>query len=211
MLDSSRWYIRLGNLGFNLVVLNLLWISFSFLGLFVLGIFPATAALFAVLRPLIMEDEDQPLVKLFFNKFKSEFIMSNLMGYLFLSIGLIIYIDFRVLQLLDNNILQLTLASITFVIGLVYLLILLFIFPIFVHFDLKFWQYPKHALILAIARPFQTLYMIVGLAIVLFLYVNFTVLILVFGMSLIAFVMMKVASLSLPRKDSVPSISNELD
>jgi len=203
MIDSSRWYIRLGNLGFNLVVLNLLWISFSFLGLFVLGIFPATAALFSVLRQLIMEDEDLPIFKLFFEKFKSEFLMSNLMGYLFLSVGIILYIDFRVLQLLDNNFLQLALASITFVIAFVYLLILLFIFPIFVHFDLKFWQYPKHALILAIARPFQTLYMIIGLSIVLFLYMNFTVLILVFGMSLIAFVMMKVASISFPRKEEL--------
>ncbi|WP_416151724.1 YesL family protein [Salipaludibacillus sp. HK11] len=204
MIDSSRWYIRLGNLGFNLVVLNLLWILFSFLGLFVLGVFPATAALFSVLRQLIMEDDDLPLFKLFFDKYKSEFIMSNLMGYIFLSVGIILYIDFRVLQLLDNNFIQLTLASITFVIAFVYLLILLFILPIFVHFDLKFWQYPKHALILAIARPFQTLYMIIALAIVLFLYMNFTVLIFVFGMSLISFVMMKVASISFPKKDDLP-------
>jgi uncharacterized membrane protein YesL len=127
--------------------------------------------------------------------------MSNLIGYLILMFGLILYVDLRVLQQLDNNIIQLALASITVVIGIVYLLTLLYIFPLFVHFDLKFWQYPKHALILAVAKPFQTIMMIGGLAIVIFMYMNFPVLILVSGMSLISFVMMKVASFSLPRKD----------
>jgi uncharacterized membrane protein YesL len=201
MFDRSPWYMRLGTFAFNLVLLNLLWFSFSFLGLFILGFFPATAALFAVLRQLIMEDEDTSVFKLFWSKFKSEFIMSNLIGYLILMFGLILYVDLRVLQQLDNNIIQLALASITVVIGIVYLLTLLYIFPLFVHFDLKFWQYPKHALILAVAKPFQTIMMIGGLAIVIFMYMNFPVLILVSGMSLISFVMMKVASFSLPRKD----------
>ncbi|WP_332696002.1 YesL family protein [Halalkalibacter lacteus] len=199
MFDMSRWYMRLGNWAFNLVLLNILWFLFSLSGLFILGIFPATAALFAVLRQLIMEDEDLPVLKLFWNKFKSEFMMSNLIGYLILIFGLILYVDLRVLQQLDNNILQLVLASITVVIGIVYLLTLLYIFPLFVHFNLKFLQYPKHAFILAVAKPFQTIMMLGGLAIVYFLYMNFPILILVFGMSLISFVMMKVASFSLPR------------
>ncbi|MFC0470672.1 YesL family protein [Halalkalibacter kiskunsagensis] len=201
MFERSPWYMRLGTFAFNLVLLNLLWFFFSLLGVFVLGFFPATAALFAVLRQIIMEDEDTSVLKLFWSKFKSEFFMSNVIGYLVLSVGVILYVDIKVLQLLDNNILQLALASITVVIGIVYLLTLLYIFPLFVHFNLTFLQYPKHALILAVAKPFQTIMMIGGLAIVLFLYMNFPVLILVFGMSLISFVMMKVASFSLPRKD----------
>ncbi|WP_332630487.1 YesL family protein [Halalkalibacter flavus] len=201
MFERSPWYMRLGTLAFNLVLLNLLWFLFSLLGLFIVGLFPATAAMFAVLRQSIMEDEDISVIKLFWSKFKSEFIMSNLIGYLFLLVGLILYIDLRVLQLLDTGLLQLTLASITVVIGFVYLLTLLFIFPLFVHFDLKIWQYPKHALILAVAKPFQTIMMIGGLAIVLFLYINFPVLIFIFGMSLISFVIMKIASYSLPRKE----------
>ncbi|MBM7094974.1 DUF624 domain-containing protein [Bacillus sp. H-16] len=203
MLDYSKWYMRLGTWGYNIVYLNLLWFLFTLSGLILLGFFPATAALFAVLRRLIMEDEDQDIFKLFFINFKAEFVKSNLIGYLFLIVGIFLYIDLRVLQTLDNNLLQLTLASITFVISVVYLLMLLYIFPIFVHFNFKFWEYPKRALILAIARPFQTIFMITGLAVVLFLYINFMVLIFIFGMSMIAFVIMKSASLSFPRKENI--------
>jgi uncharacterized membrane protein YesL len=197
----SPWYMRLGNWAFNLVLLNLLWFLFSVFGLFIIGFFPATAALFAVLRQLIMEDEDTPILKTFMKKFKSEFVMSNLVGYLVFIFGLILYVDYRVLQQLDNHILHLALTSITIVIAIIYLLTLLYIFPLFVHFNLKFWQYPKHALILAVAKPFQTIMMVGGLAIVLFLYMKIPVLVLIFGMSLISLVMMKVASISLPRKD----------
>lgn len=197
---GTQWYIRAGNWAFNLVLLNLLWFLFSVLGLFIFGFFPATAALFAVIKQMVMEDEDAPILKLFFKKFKAEFFMSNAVGYLFLIFGLILYLDLRVLQQLDNNILQLTLASVTVVIGFIYLLTLLYIFPIFVHFDLKLWQYPKHALILAVAKPFHTVFMLAILALVILLYMKMPVLILIFGMSLIGLVMTKIATFSFPRK-----------
>ncbi|WP_223702546.1 YesL family protein [Sutcliffiella deserti] len=202
MFDMSQWYIRLGNLAFNLVFLNILWFSFSLLGLFIVGFFPATAALFAVLKQMIMEDEDPSIFPLFWKKFKSEFLMSNIVGYLVLFTGLILYLDIKVLQLLDNSILQLALASATVVIGFVYLLTLLYVFPIFVHFDLKLLQYPKHAVILAIAKPFHTIYLLALLAIVLYSYMIIPALIFVFGMSLIGYVMTKIASYSFPRKES---------
>ncbi|OIJ15130.1 hypothetical protein BKP37_06850 [Anaerobacillus alkalilacustris] len=200
---GSQWYIRLGNWAFNLVLLNLLWFLFSFLGLFIVGFFPATAALFAVLRQLVMDDEDAPILKLFWNKFKSEFVMSNLVGYFVFIFGLILYLDLKVLQQLDNSIFRLALASITVVVAFAYLLTLLYIFPIFVHFDLKFMQYPKHALILAVAKPFHTILLIFMLAIVLFLYLKIPALIFIFGMSLIGLVMVKIASFSFPRKSLV--------
>ncbi len=203
MFEMSKWYIRVGTLAFNLVLLNILWILFSFLGLFIVGFFPATAALFAVLKQMIMEDEDIAVFKLFFKKFKSEFVMSNLIGYITLIFGVVLYVDIRVLQQLDSGFLQLALASATVVISIVYLLTLLYIFPIFVHFDMKLWQYPKHALILAIAKPFHTIFLLVLLALVVMLYMIIPALIFVFGMSLVAYVMTKIASYSFPRKEYV--------
>jgi uncharacterized membrane protein YesL len=46
MKSVTSWYIRIGEWAFNLFLLNILWLFFSLLGLFVLGIFPATVALF---------------------------------------------------------------------------------------------------------------------------------------------------------------------
>ncbi|MDQ0257057.1 putative membrane protein YesL [Evansella vedderi] len=198
---GTQWYIRLGNWGFNLLLLNILWVLFSCIGLIIVGIFPATAALFAVLRELIMEDADTPVFKLFWSKFKAEFIQSNILGYIVILVGVVLYVDLRVLHQLDSGLLQLTLASITVVIGFAYLLILLYIFPVFVHFNLKLWQYPKHALILAIGRPFHTITLFAGIAIIILIYLAVPALIFAIGMSLISFIMMKVASMSLPRKN----------
>ncbi|MFB5660407.1 YesL family protein [Alteribacillus sp. HJP-4] len=200
MFDSTRWYIRWGNIGFQLIVFHLLWFFLTLAGLFVLGFFPATAALFAVMREMIMEDEDEPNYKLFLKKFKSEFVMANVMGYVLVAAGIILYLDFRVLQLLENNFLQVTLASITFVVGVIYVLVLLYIFPIFSHFRLSFWMYIKYSVVLAVARPFQTIFIGAGLAVFIFLYINLPVLMMLFGLSPAAYMVTKVASRSFPKK-----------
>ncbi|RKL66855.1 hypothetical protein CR203_13570 [Salipaludibacillus neizhouensis] len=195
--------IRIGVWIFNVFLLNLLWFIFSLLGLIIFGLFPATAALFSVLRNLIMETDDLStleVIRLFWSKFKSEFLKSNLVGFILSICGFILYLDIRVLQQLDNNLFHVSLSIVTFVIGFVYLLIFLYIFPVFVHFDLKVLQYPKHAFILAIGRPLKTIVMMIVLAIVIFLYTILPGLIPVFGVSLISLVIMKTASLSFPEK-----------
>ncbi|UAL47139.1 DUF624 domain-containing protein [Sutcliffiella horikoshii] len=201
MLDMSQWYIRLGNWAFNLVLLNFLWILFSISGLLIAGIFPATAAMFAVLKQMIMEDENPAIIKSFWGHFKSDFIKSNIIGYLLMVMGFILYLDIRVLQEMENGILPLALASATVVIGILYLLTLLYIVPIFVHFKLKLLQYPLHAVILAIAKPFHTIYLLALLAVVAYAYIIIPALMLVFGISLAAYFMTKVASYSFPRKE----------
>ncbi|WP_100407912.1 YesL family protein [Bacillus solitudinis] len=207
MKNLSEWYIRLGVWGLNLFLLNLFWFLFSIVGLFVFGVFPATVALFTVMRTLVMEKEEIPLFKLFWRTYKSEFLNSNLIGYLISLFGFILYIDLRVLQQLDNSLLHLSLTIMTFVIIFVYFLTLLYLFPVLVHFDLKTFQYFKYALILAIGRPFQTLFMIVALAILAFFFMQVPGLIPVFGVSLISLTIMKISSLSFIKKD-ITSISS---
>src|SRR5690625_1738950 len=140
---ESRWYVRVGNLGFNLIALNLLWLLFSGLGLFVIGIFPATAALFSSIRQIIMQADDIPVFKFFFGKFKKEFIQSNLIGYLFLIVGVVLYIDVKFINRLEENVLHTFLMGIIILVVFLFFITLLYIFPIFVHLNLKFWQYPK--------------------------------------------------------------------
>lgn len=202
--------VRIGVWVYNLFLLNLLWFVFSLIGLILFGLFPATAALFSVLRKLIMETDDLStleVTKLFWSKFKFEFLKSNLVGFLISFCGFILYLDIRVLQQLDNNLFHVSLTIVTFVIGFVYLLTLLYIFPVFVHFDMKIFQYPKHAFILAIGRPLQTLVMMIILAIVIFLYTLLPGLMPVFGVSLVSVIIMKTASLSFPEKESPTTIN----
>lgn len=200
MYDMSRWYIRLGNWCFNIVLLNILWIVFSGTGFFIFGIFPATAALFLVLKKMIMEDENTPIISPFFKTFKSEFIKSNVIGYIFLIIGSILYVNLRIIESIDNNFLQLSMASITVVIAIVFILTFIYIFPIFVHFNFKLLQYPVHALVLAIAKPLHTFFLLVVLGVISYLFFVLPELILIFGFSGVCFVIMKVTSYSLPKK-----------
>jgi uncharacterized membrane protein YesL len=205
MNGFTGWYIRLGMFGFNLFLLNMLWVVFSFLGLFVLGVFPATAALFAVTRKLVMAPQPQevPILKLFWNTFKVEFFKANFLGYVVSLVGVILYINLRVLQQLDSSHLHHSLMIVTLLITLVYLLTSIYLFPVFVHFELKMVQYLKYSLFLAIGRPIQTIIMIIGLGVVLFLFLQIPGLIPVFGVSLLSLVIMKIASLSFPKKDMI--------
>ncbi|MGM0877560.1 MAG: YesL family protein [Bacillota bacterium] len=209
MKNLGDWYIRIGEWGLNLFLLNILWILFTLLGLFVVGIFPATAALFAVMRKLTMESKDISVFKLFWNTFRTEFFKANLLGYIFLFIGFILYVDLRVVQQLDNNILHQALTIALYILIFVYFLTLLYVFPIFVHFNMKTKEYLKHAIILAIARPIQSIFMVIGFIIVLFLLWRIPGLIPVFGVSLISFILMKIASISFPKIESTTTVRQD--
>lgn len=203
MYDMSRWYIRLGNWCFNIVLLNILWIVSSMTGLLIFGLFPATAAVFSVLKKMIMEDENAAVLSPFFKTFKSEFIKSNVIGYIFLIIGSILYVNLRIIESIDNNFLQLSMASITVVIAIVFILTFIYIFPIFVHFNFKLLQYPVHALVLAIAKPLHTIFLLLVLGVIGYLFFVLPELVLIFGFSAVCFVIMKVASYSLPIKHQI--------
>lgn len=200
MYDMSRWYIRLGNWCFNIVLLNILWIVFTGSGLFVFGLFPATASVFSVLKKMIMEDENTPILRPFFKTFKAEFIKSNIIGYLFLVIGIVLYMNLRIIGTIGNDFLQLTMASITVVTVIVFVLTLLYIFPLFVHFDFKLLQYPVHAFVLALAKPLHTIFLLILLGGIGYSFYIVPEFIFIFGFSAVCFVIMKVTSYSLPKK-----------
>ncbi|QGH36027.1 DUF624 domain-containing protein [Gracilibacillus salitolerans] len=200
---EKRWYIRLGNLGFNLILLNILWITFSLLGLIVFGFFPSTVALFAVIRKFILEDEDIPVLPEFIKQFKNEFMKSNLMGYSVTFIGVFLFLDFKIVQQISNDYLQMMMFNLILVIGIFYAISILYIFPLYVHFDFKLIQYFRYACILTIARPFHTIMLIAFLGAILFIYMYIPALILLFGISLFCFVVMKIAALSFPRKQGL--------
>ncbi|KAB8125925.1 DUF624 domain-containing protein [Gracilibacillus oryzae] len=200
-MPERKWYIRLGNIGFNLILLNLLWITFTLAGFVIIGFFPATVSLFAVIRKLIVEDEDTPILKEFMNFYKLEFKMSNLIGYIIFLAGMLLFWDFQIVQQISNESLQVLLFNVLLVISIFYLIIVLYVFPLYVHFDLKLRQYLQYACILAIAKPFQTIMMLAFLGVTIYLYMLMPSLIFLFGMSLTCYIIMKVASLSFSKTD----------
>lgn len=199
---NSEWFVRLGTLGFNLIMLNLLWLFFTVIGFGFFGLFPATVALFAVLRDIIISRDDQQIIKKFWHFYKKDWLVSNALGYLYSLILIILYLNVKVIHLIEQRTLYVIVMSITIVVGLVILIAFLYLFPLFVHFKFKWWTYPKYAVILTIAKPFHTVLLIILLVVVIYLYNRFPALIVLFGVSSFGYIVMKISSLSFPTKSN---------
>ncbi|MFB5660445.1 YesL family protein [Alteribacillus sp. HJP-4] len=205
-------YIRFGEWALHLFLTNLLWVLFSALGLFVFGVFPATAALFAVLRTRIVDvkhEKSIPVIKQFWHHYKREFLRANLIGWMLTAAGFVLYVNVRVLQQLDASLINQMITIITYLLIFVYVLVLLYIFPLFVHFKLSTRQYVTYAFVMAIGKPLQTLSMIILLAGSIYVFVKVPGLIPVFGGSVLGFIMMKMTSYSLPEKSSFSQMAQQ--
>lgn len=169
---------------------NILWILFSLLGFVIAGIMPATAAMFAVIRKLILEEEQIPIFSLFWTKYKEEFMKANLYGYLLLGVGAFFWMDILIFQSLDGlPFMLLSILSIGLL--MVLLIIILYFLPLFVHYDLTFFQYIKTAFLLSITHPIQTITIISSGAVILFLLLLLPGLLFFFSGSLYCFIITK--------------------
>lgn len=147
--------------------LNILWILFSISGLIVFGIFPSTAAMFTVVRKWNMGEEDIPLFSTFWTAYKSEFLRVNMLGVSVILLGFIWIINLRYLSLLQDG--QGSFTWLALMIMMVILtVVLLYFFPVFVHFELKYFQYLKYTLIIGFSFPLQTFLMAVSTIVLYF-------------------------------------------
>lgn len=156
---ACEWIVRLA-------FVNILWIGFSLLGLIVFGVFPATVAMFTISRKWIQGETDLPIFRQFWEVYRKEFVKSNLFGLVLSIIGAILVIDLYILYSLDgifSQVLFYIFVALTFNFGVM----LLYIFQVYVHYDLKTFQNIKYALIIGMSNPFHTFSMILCL---IFLY-----------------------------------------
>lgn len=160
--NAGVWVIRL-------VYLNLLWIGFTIIGLVVFGIMPATVSLFAILRQWIQGKEIVAVFPTFRQYFQKEFLRANLCGLIFLVAAIILRMDIILLKAFPSFPFQL-LLGITLSLGVLYAIILLYFFPVYVHFEVPLWHYFKYALIIGITQLPITIMMILGSVVVFCMY-----------------------------------------
>lgn len=167
---------------------NILWISFSILGLLIFGFFPATASMFTIVRKWIQGETEFPIFKTFWTTYNKEFIKSNLLGLILCVIGCILYIDFMFLRNSANGLIQITYYPLLMVI-LFYLLTVLYVFPVFVHYDVKAWHVLKNSFLIMTMSPLMTTMMVVGSIVIYYLMFSLPGLIPFFGGSVLTFVL----------------------
>lgn len=143
---DSKLYEKL-NTVVDFILLNLLWLLMC---LPIITIFPATAALFGVVRKWKMEKEP-PLLKTYFGLFKENFIQSILIGVIWTAMGAALYIDFTLVE--DNILLKFLLLIMVsaFSIASIYL------FPVMVHYKNNLFHTIKNSFYLAILKPLNLL------------------------------------------------------
>lgn len=194
----SRVY-HWSNIVAKLMYVNALWVGCTMLGLGIFGFFPATVAMFSVVRKWIMGEKDSPIVETFWGYYKSDFKQANILGYLLVVIGLFLYIDLKFFQAEINpgyGVISLVFLSLLFW----FCVILLYIFPLYVHYDFPIFHYIKHAIILSLARPLQTMAMLVGVIVVYLLFQYIPGLVFFLGGSLLAYILMFLASFSFQKE-----------
>ncbi|RFB15338.1 DUF624 domain-containing protein [Bacillus sp. HNG] len=142
--------------------INILWLGFSLVGLIVLGFFPATMAMFAVIRKWLMGETDIPVFHTFWSIYKVEFLKSNGLGLIIVIVGGLIILDLVFVK--NFSVIQIPIYLFMFLA----VLTLLYIFPVFVHYELKIVHIIKNAFLLMLINPLENLVMIVSLVTVFF-------------------------------------------
>lgn len=173
-----RWITRI-------TIVNLLWIGFSLLGFIVLGVFPATVATLAVTRKWLTGARDIHIGKLFTETFKTEFIVANIIGWLLTILGILLYLNYKVMLTMVDTLPVITLFSFILV-TFFYLLITLWVFPMIVNYKQTIMQYVKNAFIIGIGKLHVTLGIMIWLFVVLYISLEFPTTIIFCSISLAA-------------------------
>ena len=172
---------------------NLLWIGFSLLGLVVLGISPATLAMFTIIRKWIMGESEIPVFQTFWNSYKKEFLKGNGLGIVIALLAYIIFIDLSYIKL--DTIIQIPLYLITFAIAMT----ILYIFPVYVHYNVTFFQLFKNAFFIMMMNPLASIMMLIGFVALFFVMKFLPALLFFFGGSLSAGIIMSSCYLAFQR------------
>ncbi|MEH6993203.1 YesL family protein [Neobacillus drentensis] len=175
LYQLCEWILRLA-------YLNLLWVLFTLSGLILFGLFPATTAAFAVTRKWVNGEQDSSVFRTFVSSFKMEFWKSQVLGFLFVCTGFVLYL-YVVFFNSQSSIISTGLKTFTIILSVVYLMTLVFIFPVFVHYKMSFYEYIKNTLFVSMLNPIASIFSLSGLLLMGVIMVKFPGLIPFFSIS----------------------------
>lgn len=172
----------------KLFYLQILWLVFTLLGFVLFGLGPATYAMFAVIRQWVRGNSDLPIFKLFLNAFRSGFKESVSIGMIYLASGFILYVDLLYVQ-------SQVLRGLLIVISFIYLVSLVYIFPILVHYNWKSKVLKlKCSLVFGVSYLQYTLLLFVALVAVYFVLFMYPGVMNLFGISIGSYMIMWTAN-----------------
>lgn len=146
----------------KIVLFQFLWLAFTLCGFIIFSIVPATVSLYSVVRKWMTGTEsNRTLIKAYWDTFRKEFLRANAIGIILISICFLIYLNFSIIRLTEGFI-HFFFMIILYMISILFLIMLLYIFPIYVHYNLKMSQYFSMAILVGISFPFHTVFKVLG-------------------------------------------------
>lgn len=196
-MESTGWMGKLFSICqwiSRLAYINLLWLLLMGVGMIVFGAAPSTAAMFSIIRKWVQGETNFPIFSTFWKTYKKEFRNANTLGLLLFVIILVLYLDWRLISSVQGFLYPLLTGCL---IGVVFLffVVMVYVFPVFVHYEYRTLQYIKTAFLIGITYPFHTMAMILGVMCVFFISFFFTGVGLLFFGSGLGFVLMYMSNL----------------
>lgn len=149
-------------------------LGFTMMAVAILGpftLFPATSALFSLVRKWIIGDADVPILKTFFVSYKKSYLQSMVVGIIYSVLFFVEFIGYRFYLHQDNFTQVLSSLYIAFI--FVTILSLFIFFCLQSHLYMKTFNLLKNAILLAIGRPFTSLSIIVTNVAIVYLFFTF--------------------------------------
>ena len=196
-----EWIMRFAYIQF-------LWFVFVLLGLGILGLFPATNAMFAITRKWLSGEQDTPIFSFMWRSYCNEFMKCNVFIYSLLIQGGILFFYLRFFQMKDGS-LYTILAFVLFIMFFLYGIGLMVALPVYVHYQLSIVSFYKTILYILFCFPFHMI--TIGVLLVSFYCVMSWIpgLLPFLSFSLLAFAVMWVMNLVFLKIDSKGVISME--
>lgn len=186
------WHVRLGETALRLFVLHLLWVAGTLAGGVVLGVFPATAAVVAVLRRDLVDGDDGPerprLPVEFARVWRAEFAASNRLGVVLVAVWAFLLWDRHLLTLTAGSGLAAAAGGFLWFLTFVAAVSTALLWSLQAHFVEGVPALLRRALVLSLARPGVALGHAASVGVVLCVYYQVPGLVPVLGLPLPLFV-----------------------
>ncbi|WP_157800956.1 YesL family protein [Bacillus solitudinis] len=134
----------------KMAYLNGLWLLFSIIGFVVIGFFPATVAMMTICRKWLNGESEFKLFPTFLSIYKAELLSANLLGWMFSSIGIVLYFNYLVLQASPD--VNIVMVAAFYVIVFLYVLTSTHFLPIYVHYHVSLFTCLKNAFIMGLVN-----------------------------------------------------------
>jgi uncharacterized membrane protein YesL len=169
--------------------LQLLWICYTVLGLGIFGIFPATAAMFSVVRKWIMGESDIPVYQTFWKTYKTEFLKVNILGMILTAIGWILYIDYHYFTF-GESVVSSVIKIVTLIVTYFFITTCIYFFPVYVHYHYPLMDYIKFSFLYSLASPLKSAGIFIISSVIYYLFMKVPVVFIFFSGSAISYIWM---------------------